>query len=61
MSSIRVQLDVVAALAAELAALAAELDDDARLCRSTAADALHRARRRRGVGGRIRRPACGLP
>ena len=37
MSSIRVQLDVVAALAAELAGLAAELDDDARLCRSAAA------------------------
>ncbi len=41
--SISVHLDEVGALAAELAALAAELDDDARMCRSTAtrlADAL---------------------
>ena len=37
MSAISVQLDAVAALAAELAALAAELDDDADLSRSAAA------------------------
>ncbi|MGZ4572983.1 MAG: hypothetical protein ACXVYC_18425 [Blastococcus sp.] len=37
MSAISVQLDAVEALAAELAALAAELDDDAGLCRATAA------------------------
>jgi hypothetical protein len=35
-SIISVQLDAVAALAAELTALAAELDDEAALCRSTA-------------------------
>jgi hypothetical protein len=35
-SPISVQLDAVEALAAELAVLAAELDDDAELCRSTA-------------------------
>jgi hypothetical protein len=35
--SIDVHLDEVGVLAAELAALAAELDDDARMCRSTAA------------------------
>jgi hypothetical protein len=35
-SPISVQLDAVDALAAELAALAGELDDDAGLCRSTA-------------------------
>jgi hypothetical protein len=34
--SFSVQLDAVAALAAELAALAGELSDDAALCRSTA-------------------------
>ncbi|HEV7212896.1 MAG TPA: hypothetical protein VGN47_14395 [Blastococcus sp.] len=37
MSSISVQLDVVAALAAELAALASDLDEDSRLCHSSAA------------------------
>jgi hypothetical protein len=36
-STVRVQLDAVSALAAELAALAAELDDDAGCCRSTVA------------------------
>ena len=36
-STISVQLDAVAALAAELAALAAELDGESDLCRSTAA------------------------
>jgi hypothetical protein len=35
-SIISVQLDAVQALAAELSALAAELDDEAALCRSTA-------------------------
>ena len=35
-STISVQLDAVEALAAELAALAAELDDDGDLCRSLA-------------------------
>ena len=35
-STISVQLDGVQALAAELAALAAELDDESDLCRSTA-------------------------
>jgi len=35
-STISVQLEALDALAAELAALATELDDDAHLCRSTA-------------------------
>ena len=60
-STISVQLDAVDALAAELAALAAELGEEEGLCRSTAASLSAALRRARGLDRRGHGHRLGIP